>query len=143
MRTDYAWSWRKRILMRLDENGKVVHEHEYKVAKTDKATTSKNGQITKKCISCDKTITETIYYPKTITLSKTKYTYDGKIHKPTVTVKDSKGKTISSSNYTVSYSSGCKNVGKYKVTIKMKGNYSGSKTLYFTIVPKNSSSFFK
>ena len=140
MRTDYAWSWRKRILMRLDEHGKVVLEHEYRVAETKKATTSENGKITKKCISCDKTLTETIYYPKTITLSKTKYTYDGKIHKPTVTVKDSKGKTISSSNYTVSYSSGCKNVGKYKVTIKMKGNYSGSKTLYFTIVPQNTSS---
>ncbi len=140
MRTSYPWSWRKRILMRLDENGNTVLEHEYKVAQTEKATTSKNGQIIKKCIWCDQTITETIYYPKTITLSKTKYTYDGKIHKPTVAVKDSKGKTISPSNYTVSYSSDCKNVGKYKVTIKMKGNYSGSKTLYFTIVPKNPSS---
>ncbi len=140
MRTDYAWSWRKRIIIRLDENGKAILEHEYKVATTEPATISKNGKIIKKCTSCDKTITETIYYPKTITLSKTKYTYDGKTHKPTVTVKDSKGKKISSANYTVSYSSGCKNVGKYKVTIKMKGNYSGSKTLYFTIGPKNPSS---
>ena len=31
-----------------------------------------------------------------------------------------------------------KKVGKYKVTIKLKGNYSGTLTAYFTIVPKES-----
>ena len=78
----------------------------------------------------------TIYYPKTITLSKTSYTYNGKAQKPTVTVKDSKGNKIAASNYTVTYASGRKNVGKYSVKITFKGNYSGSKTLYFTIIPK-------
>jgi len=63
------------------------------------------------------------------------YTYNGKTKKPSVTVKDSKGKTISSKYYTVTYASGRKNVGKYKVTVKFKGNYSGTKTLYLTINP--------
>ena len=39
-------------------------------------------------------------------------------------------------DYTVSYAKGRKNVGTYKVTIKMKGNYTGTKTLSFKIVPK-------
>lgn len=71
-----------------------------------------------------------------ISLSKTSYTYNGKAQKPSVTVKDSKGNKIAASNYTVTYASGRKNVGKYSVKITFKGNYSGSKTLYFTINPK-------
>ena len=70
-----------------------------------------------------------------LSLSPASYTYNGKVKAPKVIVKDSAKKTISSKSYTVSYQSGRKNVGKYKVTVKMKGNYSGSKNLYFTINP--------
>ena len=38
-------------------------------------------------------------------------------------------------DYSVTYSSGRKNPGKYTVMIAFKGNYSGSKSLYFTILP--------
>lgn len=110
--------------------------HKYSKVKTVKATVSKNGYILTECSVCgtDKSKT-TIYAAKTVKLSTTKYTYNGKTKEPTVTVKDSKGKTISKSNYTVTYASGRKNVGKYKVTVKFKGNYSGTKTLYFEINP--------
>ena len=74
-----------------------------------------------------------------IKLSKTSCTYNGKAQKPTISVKDSKGKTVASNNYTVKYASGCRNVGKYKVTVTFKGNYSGTKTLYFTINPVKTS----
>ena len=109
--------------------------HSYKTTGTTKATLSKDGKIVKKCSKCGGTTTTTIKKIKTVKLSATSYTYNGKAKKPSVSVKDSAGKTISSSNYTVSYQSGRKNVGKYKVTIKFKGNYSGTKTLYFTIKP--------
>jgi hypothetical protein len=110
--------------------------HTYKTT-TTKATTSKNGSKVTKCTVCgDVKSKSTIYYPKTITLSATSYTYDGKVKKPTVTVKDSKGNKIATSNYTVTYASGCKNVGSYKVTIKFKGNYSGTVTKTFKINPK-------
>jgi hypothetical protein len=110
--------------------------HTYKTT-TTKATTSKNGSKVTKCTVCgDVKSKSTIYYPKTITLSATTYTYNGKAQKPTVTVKDSKGNKIATSNYTVSYASGCKNVGSYKVTIKFKGNYSGTVTKTFKINPK-------
>ncbi|MGN1328265.1 MAG: CotH kinase family protein [Eubacterium sp.] len=77
---------------------------------------------------------------KSVKLSKTAYTYDGKVKKPTVTVKDSNGKTLKNgTDYTVIYASGRKNVGSYAVKITFKGDYSGSKTLYFKIIPKTPS----
>ncbi|MGN0533985.1 MAG: fibronectin type III domain-containing protein [Eubacterium sp.] len=113
--------------------------HNYKTT-TAKATTSKNGSSVTKCTVCGAVKSKsTIYYPKTISLSATSYTYDGKVKKPSVKVVGSNGKAISSSNYTVSYASGRKNVGKYAVKITFKGNYSGTKTLYFTIKPKATS----
>ena len=113
-----------------------TNTHSYKTT-TTKATTSKNGSVVTKCTVCGKVSKNTaIAYPKTITLSATSYVYDGKVKKPTVTVKDSSGKIIAASNYTVTYANGRKNVGTYKVTIKFKGNYSGTVTKTFNIIPK-------
>ncbi|MGN0458207.1 MAG: leucine-rich repeat protein [Eubacterium sp.] len=114
--------------------------HSYKTY-TTKATTSKNGSVVTKCTVCGAVKSKsTIYYPKTISLSTTSYTYNGKVKTPSVTVKDSKGKTLKkNTDYTVSYAKGRKNVGKYAVKITFKGKYSGTKTLYFTIKPKSTS----
>lgn len=76
---------------------------------------------------------DVIYHPETIELSATEYTYDGKVHKPSVIVTDSNGDEIASSNYEVEYPKGCRNAGTYKITITFKGNYSGSATRSFTI----------
>lgn len=73
-----------------------------------------------------------------VTLSKTSYVYTGKALKPGVTAKNSSGNKISSSYYTVTYKSN-KNVGKATVTIKFKGNYSGTIKKTFTIKPKATS----
>ena len=75
-----------------------------------------------------------------IKLNKTAYTYNGKVQRPGVTVKDSKGKTLKNgTDYTVSYSSGCKNVGRYTVKVTLEGNYSGSKSMTYNINPKGTS----
>ena len=69
-----------------------------------------------------------------ISLASTSYTYNGKVKTPSIVVKDSAGKTLKqNTDYTVKYATGRKNVGKYKVTVTFKGNYSGTKNLYFTI----------
>jgi hypothetical protein len=70
-----------------------------------------------------------------VTLKYSSTAYTGASLKPTVTVKDSVGKVISSSYYTVSYSNN-KNVGTATVTIKFSGNYFGTLKKTFTIVPK-------
>ena len=71
----------------------------------------------------------------TVTLSKASYVYDGSAKKPSVTVKVG-GTKLSSSSYTVAYASGRKAVGTYKVTVKLKGNYTGTKAVTFKITPK-------
>lgn len=103
-----------------------------------KATINKNGKIVTTCSVCKKTLsTEIIPKISSVKLSSNTFTYNGKTIKPSVIVKDSKGKKVNNSNYTVAYSKGLKNVGNYKVTIKFKGNYSGTVNKTFTIIPKS------
>ncbi|MGN0532878.1 MAG: family 43 glycosylhydrolase [Eubacterium sp.] len=108
---------------------------------TSKATVSGDGKIVQVCTGCGKAISTTVI-PKasSVKLSATSYTYNGKVKTPSVTVKDSKGKTLKkNTDYTVSYAKGRKSVGKYAVKITFKGNYSGTKTLYFYVKPKATS----
>ncbi len=73
----------------------------------------------------------------TVKLSATSVTYNGKVRTPTVTVTNANGaKLTKDTHYTVTYASGRKNVGTYKVTVKLKGNYTGTKTLTFKILPQ-------
>lgn len=109
------------------------HIHSWKNEIT-KATLTENGTIIPRC-ACGETGTiKTIYCPKTIRLSKTKYKYNGYAQKPTVKVIGSDGKVISPSYYKVTYSRGLTAKGKYTVKITFKGRYSGSVKKYFKIV---------
>ena len=118
-----------------------VHTHTFDGGVvTKKATFTADGVKTYTCTSKDATKTEAIAKVSNVKLDKTSYTYDGKTKKPTVTVKDSKGKVLKNgTDYTVSYPSGRKNVGIYKVKVTLKGNYTGSKDFEFTIKPKGTS----
>jgi hypothetical protein len=82
---------------------------------------------------------ETYYYPSSVTLAKTSYTYTGSAIKPAVTVKDRKKNVIDKSNYTVKYSNNTK-VGKATVKITFKGSkYYGEMSTTFKINPKGTS----
>lgn len=71
-----------------------------------------------------------------VALSKTSFVYNGKTQKPSVTVKNSKGKVLKNGrDYTVSVPN-AKNIGKYTAKVTFKGNYSGSISKSFAIVPK-------
>lgn len=105
---------------------------------TKKATFSADGKLVTKCKSCGETLsTKKINKISSVKLSKSIYTYDKKAKKPTVTVKGSKGKKLKNgTDYTVTYASGRKSIGSYKVTVQLKGKkYSGKKTLTFRIAP--------
>jgi hypothetical protein len=124
-------------VIKAQETIPATGNHDYSKTSTTAATTSKDGKTVKKCSVCGKeSKTTTIYKASTVKLASTNNTYTGKNIKPSVTVKDSKGKNINSKYYTVSYPSSSKNVGTYTVTIKFKGNYSGTKKLTYTIQPK-------
>ena len=115
----------------------INHTHYIGSKKVTKATLTENGKAEYLCGYCKKVVyTETIYFPKTIKLSATSLTYNAKTRTPGVTVKDSAGNVLTKgTDYTVTYSSGRRNVGTYKVTVKMIGNYTGTKTLSFKIKP--------
>ena len=73
----------------------------------------------------------------TATLSTTATYYNGSVKTPGVTVKDVVNNTLKNGrDYTVTMDAGRKNVGRYAVKITYKGNYSGSQTLYFNIIPR-------
>lgn len=118
------------------QEGNATEKHDFSITDVTKATLTSNGKIVTKCKNCGQVSdTKIIYYPKTIQLSATTYTYDGKAKQPSVSVVGADGKTISSANYTVTYPSDRKNVGKYTVQVVFKGNYSGTKSLTFVINP--------
>ena len=104
-----------------------------------KATLSANGKISTICRKCGITMEsdQVISYPKTVALSKTSFTYNGKVQKPSVVVKDASGNTIHTDSYTVTWSGASQNAGSYKATVKFKNNYSGTKTLTYTINKRN------
>ena len=108
---------------------------------TDKAASiGVKGSMHKECTVCKKVL-ETAEIPAlsrisiskaSVTLSTSIYAYDGKAKKPGVTVKLN-GKTLKNgTDYTVSYSNNTK-VGTAKVTIKGKGNYTGSVSKTYSI----------
>ena len=124
----------------------IFHSHDlHEIIKDTvdkKATLNEDGIINRSiqntCILCGDIVggrgeTFTIYHPQTIALSKTSYIYNGKEQKPTAIIKDTQGNIIDSSNYTITYSSGCKNVGEYKAIITFKEKYEGTKELTFKI----------
>lgn len=118
-------------------NEKRTIKHTYKIIKATKATVLKKGNIVKKCNVCNKVTNVAIYYPKSIKLSRTEYTYDGKTNKPSVKIYDSKGNKLEyGKDYTYSRPKSSKKVGKYTIKVTFKGNYSGTKNLYYEINPK-------
>ena len=112
-------------------------DHTFNTSELKKATLTQDGYRKGTCIRCTESVTKTIFHPEKFTLSNTSFTYNGKTHKPSITIQDSEGYTIAPSNYTVSYSnSNSKKVGKYTITVTFKENYEGSKTLTYYINPK-------
>ena len=77
----------------------------------------------------------------TAKLSYSKTTYNGEQKTPKVTVTDLNGRTlVKDTDYTITYDKATrKNVGRYKVTVNLMQNYSGTKELWFTILPKETS----
>ena len=69
-----------------------------------------------------------------LTLGTTEYTYDGTAKTPTVTVKDGEATLVEGTDYTLAYT-GNTNAGTATVTATGKGNYSGTQTATFTIIP--------
>lgn len=73
-----------------------------------------------------------------ITLSTTKYTYNGLAKKPSVFVKNGSTALSAGADYSINYSNNT-DVGTASVVITGKGDYSGTVRKSFTIIPKGTS----
>ena len=117
---------------------KKAHEWGTEYTVDQPATFAADGSKSNHCKNCE-TISEAIAIPRinSVKISATAYTYSGGVKTPPVTVKDANGNALhNKTDYIVQYASGRKNVGTYKVIVTLKDNYSGKKTLSFTINPK-------
>ena len=125
-----------------DQNGNaIVGSCSHKYATTIvKATFWDEGLHNQTCIKCGSEENVYISQVTVVRLDKSSTVYNGKVQKPSVTVKDSNGKALKNgTDYTVSYPKSMKNVGKYTVKVTLKGNYSGSKSMTYNINPKGTS----
>ena len=114
-------------------------EHQYEKTIVKKGTPTTDGYYSRVCKICkEKGKDVKIYAASKVSLAATEYTYTGNAIKPAVVVKNSKGNTISTNHYTVSYTNNVK-VGKATVTITFKGYYTGKVTKTFIINPKGTS----
>ena len=117
---------------------KKAHEWGTEYTVDQPATFAADGSKSIHCKNCE-TISEAIAIPRinSVKISATACTYSGGVKTPSVTVKDANGNALhNKTDYIVQYASGRKNVGTYKVIVTFKDNYSGKKTLSFTINPK-------
>ncbi len=121
------------------ESQSDVAAHKPNLVNKKDATVEKEGYTGDKvCSICGYVIEQGTKIDKvkevitSMTLSKTSYVYDGRVKKPTVTVKNQNGKVMKASSYSVKYASGCKNVGTYKVTVTKDGK---TLTKTFQIIP--------
>lgn len=126
-----------------DEEQEIcIHEAEPVDVVVKPATVDADGVIESRCPDCEECFGTTIIPQiKAISLSATAFTYSGKVITPSFIIKDSNGDAVSKEFYTVSYSSGRTNVGKYTAKVTFRGNYSGTKSIAFTIAPKVSVSY--
>ena len=76
----------------------------------------------------------------TVTLEQNSFTYDGKEHKPQVTVTAGDKKLTEGTDYTVEYKGGTE-VGNASAVITGKGDYEGSATVGYSIDPADVSGF--
>ena len=122
-------------------NANCTCNHEFKKVERP-ATLTKDGYKGYECTKCGKHKDgKKIRHPETFKLSKKTYVYKGeaavskgKPRKPKVTIYDSKGKLVSPDNYTVKYRNN-RNAGTAKAIVTFKNDYTGKKTLKFTIKP--------
>lgn len=112
------------------------HKHQQSTV-IQAATLSEDGAVVTVCTVCKKTLSKkTIAKIKTVKLEKDRFNYTGKAITPAVVVKDRKGKTLrNGKDYSVSFLNN-KNPGKATAKVTFKGNYSGTKSLSFSILPK-------
>lgn len=108
-------------------------KHVFTSADISGATFGKNGTIIKHC-ACGYSEKGVYYGVSENVFDQTDFIYNGKYQCPIVSIKNLKGEKLSHINHSYEIASQ-KEIGKYKVTIRLMNYYEGEKDFYFTIRP--------
>lgn len=122
---------------------KLGHSYEGSKILTQKATLTANGKVYQLCTRCGaQKVNSVLYRPQTYILAKAAYTYNGKVQKPKLAIKNATGAYIGYAHYKATIPNG-KNVGRYKITVLFNSTAYAKqyKYLYYDILPKNTSAF--
>lgn len=115
-------------------------QHKYVFKVKAPATMKTNGETVGTCEVCGHTEKRVIHKIKSVSLSKSSFTYSKKVVTPDVTVKDDSGNALRENvDYTLAFSGGCREVGKYSVRVIFKNKYKGKTELEFSILPHKTS----
>lgn len=106
-----------------------------------KAAKGKDGSIIINCTKCGTILNKTVINAvQSVKLSKKSVTYNKKVQRPVIIVKDSKGKTLGNgTDYTVSFAKGMKKAGIYNIKIIFTGKYQDTINKTYKIVPEGTS----
>lgn len=121
-------------------NGKHIAKNEDSIENLVKATNKADGsyEVVSYCRSCGKEMKRNkkfIPMIKQVSLNATSFVFTGKEIRPSVTVKDSKGKAlILNKDYSITYANN-KAVGTATVKVDFKGDYAATVTNTFKINP--------
>ena len=130
--TESAYSRKVNAVYEADNNGQLLHKLNFEQRGNKVTFQMSSLGIYRIVLVYDSAVTPSL------SISSKSYTYDGKVKKPSVTIKAGE-KTLNSSDYSLTYSSGCKNVGSYRVIVTLTGNRKGSNQATYQINPKGTS----
>lgn len=109
--------------------------HEFEGSAVTKAGFDKAGSISGTCKVCEEAVDVAIPAVQKPTLTKTSFTYTGKAVEVVATLKDTTGKKLEASDYTIKYDGECILPGTHTATIVLTGDYEGEEVLTFKILP--------
>lgn len=111
------------------------HKHVWEIDDFEKATDEDYGYYSRSCRWCG--LEQWVEIPSfDFVFLKTTFTYTGNTITPELKIKDEKNKELKrGTDYTVSGTTSAIKIGSYSITVKMKGNYSGTYKLTYKIVP--------
>lgn len=113
--------------------------HNYKLTNAVKPTSSQEEKMYYICTNCGdfKQISDQPFQSYIYTLSADSFDYDGKNHRPAVTINDKNRDLTEGTDYDLVYPSKSADSGTYRITVNFKNGYSGTKYLYYSIKSYN------
>lgn len=113
--------------------------HNYKLTNAVKPTSSQEEKMYYTCTNCGdfRQISDQPFQSYIYTLSADSFDYDGKNHRPAVTINDKSRELTEGTDYDLTYPSRSADSGTYRITVNFKNGYSGTKYLYYSIKSYN------